>query len=57
MASSAADGDRVIGASRRPDGTLRKERRVRAGYTPQDEVQVYVSRGSQVRAHRSMRLP
>ena len=43
-------GERVIAASRRPDGTLRKERRVRAGYVPQDEVAVYQSRGTQVGA-------
>lgn len=36
-----ADGERVIPASRRPDGTLRKERRIREGYTPQDEQPVY----------------
>lgn len=41
-------GERVIASSRRPDGTLRKERRVRAGYVPQDEQQVYVSRGTAV---------
>eukprot|EP00887_Chlorella_sp_A99_P002172 scaffold21.g2172.t1 len=39
-------GERVIAASRRPDGTLRKERRVRAGYVPQDEMPVYQSRGT-----------
>jgi partner of Y14 and mago protein len=42
------DGERVIAASRRPDGTVRKERRVRAGYVPQDEQQVYVPRGASV---------
>lgn len=41
-------GERIIAASRRPDGTLRKERRVRAGYVPQDEQPVYQSRGVQV---------
>lgn len=39
-------GERVIAGSRRPDGTVRKELRVRAGYVPQDEQQVYVSRGT-----------
>lgn len=43
-------GERIIAASRRPDGTVRKERRVRAGYVPQDEQQVYVSRGAAVSA-------
>ena len=42
-------GEKVLGPSRRPDGTLRKERRIRAGYTPQDELPAYVSPGQQVR--------
>ena len=41
--------ERVIPGSRRPDGTYRKERRVRAGFTPQEEAGVYVSAGSAVR--------
>jgi partner of Y14 and mago protein len=51
-------GERVIPGSRRPDGTVRKERRVRAGYTPQEEQQVYKSVGAQVsrctRLHRCL---
>eukprot|EP00798_Chlamydomonas_sp_ICE-L_P013805 gene13805-19720_t len=34
-------GEKVIPGSRRPDGTLRKERKVRAGYTPQEEQVTY----------------
>ncbi|KXZ44848.1 hypothetical protein GPECTOR_61g801 [Gonium pectorale] len=39
-------GEKVIAGSVRPDGTVRKERRIRAGYTPQEEQPVYQSRGT-----------
>ncbi|EFJ53315.1 hypothetical protein VOLCADRAFT_102916 [Volvox carteri f. nagariensis] len=38
-------GEKILPGSVRPDGTVRKERRIRAGYTPQDEQPVYQSRG------------
>lgn len=41
--------ERVIAPSRRPDGSLRKEIRIRAGYTPQDEVAIYQPKGAQLR--------
>jgi partner of Y14 and mago protein len=43
------NGEKVLPGSRRPDGTIRKERRIRAGYTPQDEQPVYQSVGVMVR--------
>lgn len=43
------NGEKVLPGSRRPDGTIRKERRIRAGYVPQDEQPVYQSGGVMVR--------
>lgn len=39
------EGERILGPTRRPDGTLRKPIRIRAGYVPQDEVAIYQSKG------------
>mmetsp|Transcript_10352 Transcript_10352/g.17987 ORF Transcript_10352/g.17987 Transcript_10352/m.17987 type:complete len:238 (+) Transcript_10352:64-777(+) len=43
------DGEKVLPGSRRPDGTIRKERRIREGFTPQEEQEVYLSRGTVTR--------
>ncbi|GAA0173656.1 hypothetical protein LIER_27226 [Lithospermum erythrorhizon] len=40
------EGSRIVGPTRRPDGTLRKPIRIRPGYTPPDEVQIYQSKGA-----------
>ncbi|ORY81786.1 hypothetical protein BCR35DRAFT_303922 [Leucosporidium creatinivorum] len=37
------DGDRVVAASRRPDGTYRKELKIRPGYTPEEDIKRYRS--------------
>lgn len=46
MGKTLREGERVVGPTRRPDGTLRKPIRIRPGYTPPDEVAVYQSKGA-----------
>lgn len=47
---SPKDGERIIASTRRPDGTLRKEIRIRPGYVPPDEVAIYQPKPALVRS-------
>ncbi|GAB4850501.1 hypothetical protein Ancab_029807 [Ancistrocladus abbreviatus] len=46
LGKTLKEGERILGPTRRPDGTLRKPIRIRAGYVPQEEVAIYQSRGA-----------
>lgn len=46
LEKSLKQGERLVGPTRRPDGTLRKPIRIRAGYVPQEEVAIYQSKGT-----------
>ena len=45
------EGNRIIEASRRPDGSLRKKIKVRPGYVPQDEQARFTSSGARCGSH------
>ncbi|GAA5872681.1 hypothetical protein JCM1840_004486 [Sporobolomyces johnsonii] len=52
--SRTADGDRVVAASRRPDGTFRKALKIRPGFTPQEDVSLFrPQRQLEADAHRA----
>ncbi|CAA7395192.1 unnamed protein product [Spirodela intermedia] len=46
LGRSPKEGERILAPTRRPDGTLRKPVRIRAGYVPQDEIAIYQSKGA-----------
>ncbi|XAR53118.1 hypothetical protein NMG60_11021531 [Bertholletia excelsa] len=46
LSKNLKEGERILAPTRRPDGTLRKPIRIRAGYVPQDEVAIYQSKGA-----------
>jgi hypothetical protein len=41
-------GERVVGGTRRADGSIRPERKLREGYIPLDEQPRYTSKGQKV---------
>ncbi|KAK4424374.1 Partner of Y14 and mago [Sesamum alatum] len=46
LGKTLKEGERILTPTPRPDGTLRKPIRIRAGYVPQDEVAIYQSKGA-----------
>ncbi|KAJ0976049.1 hypothetical protein J5N97_018014 [Dioscorea zingiberensis] len=51
------EGERILAPTRRPDGTLRKAIRIRAGYVPQDEVAIYQSKGALLKKEAQLEVP
>ncbi|RRT45748.1 hypothetical protein B296_00042561 [Ensete ventricosum] len=57
LLSIPKEGERILAPTRRPDGTLRKPIRIRAGYVPQDEVAIYQSKGVLLRKASEPEVP
>jgi len=47
IAVDAVTGERYIPASRRPDGSMRREIRIRPGYRPPEDIEVYRNRAAE----------
>ncbi|KAK5078384.1 hypothetical protein LTR64_003205 [Lithohypha guttulata] len=54
---TSVDGQAFIPSSRRPDGTTRKEIKVRPGYKPPEDVETYKSRTTEHRRQNANRIP
>ncbi|XP_035846598.1 partner of Y14 and mago-like [Helianthus annuus] len=48
LTKTLKEGERLVSPTRRPDETLRKPIPIKAGYTLQDEVAIYKSKGALV---------
>ncbi|XP_074587458.1 partner of Y14 and mago [Curcuma longa] len=57
LLSIPKEGERILAPTRRPDGTLRKPVRIRAGYVPQDEVAPYQPKGAILRKESEPEVP
>ncbi|KAK4053875.1 hypothetical protein OIO90_003712 [Microbotryomycetes sp. JL221] len=58
--SHSLEGDRIVAASRRPDGSVRKEIKIRPGYTPEEDVKKFRSQRmaeAEARAASRPRIP
>ncbi|GMN59035.1 hypothetical protein TIFTF001_028126 [Ficus carica] len=57
LSKTLKEGERILAPTRRPDGTLRKPIRIRAGYVPQDEVAIYQPKGALLKKEMASQVP